>query len=461
MTLSEFPTRACVAVLCLLTFSFTPLSAQMQGGGNSEPARIGGMFPTNPTDGESLRRLTPYVTLMGTYTFDAPVTTGTSGEIRQANTDGLMANLALDGYQSWRRSQLGVGFHGSYRKQFNNSVKDSDTESLILGFEHRISERTTLSLSETATSANRAISTSNLGIGAAGLLPGLGNFDPGLSSAPSAELLDQRVYFSSTSGQIGYQQTARLGWFAGGGGFALRRGNGTTGLPGVIGASAVAGTRYALSRRQSISVQYSLIHYGFSNNYGNANTNMAAVGYGIQMNRNWTLELQGGSMRISESRPVRNVLDPVTAAILGQSFTVERYNGSMFTWLGGAGLSGTFRRSSVSMNYRRNISAGNGVYLASRQDNAIGVYSYQLMRRVTAKLGANYIRQASVSQNYRALEQVSAHAGVAYRLSDSFFLNGTVTARHMLSSVLSSYNPEAVIAAIGIGYSPTRGLPVW
>lgn len=448
-----------VFVFCL-TLLFEPLCQGQIGqmGGLNGGANQGGTLFPHGSNREHLVTLTPYIDVLGTYDLTNSIAGPSSGELQKYSASAVSGEAGVDGYHSWERTTLGVTARGSYRHYINGRAPDINNEFVALGLEHRISRRTSFALTETAGSAVNAVSGALFGLGSSTILPGLGTIDQNLSSLPTNEPFDNRVYYSSTSAQVNYQQSLRLSMFAGGGGFVVRRKQ--DGAPGSNGGSGYGGVNYMLSRRQSVGVQYSAMKYDYTRSFGDANVHMAGIGYGVMLNQNWTFGVQGGAYRVNMAQLTRVALDPAVAALFGQSFTIQSYRGSAYRGQGKATLQGTFRRSAATLGYYRTVGAGNSIFLTSQVDGAMATYSYLLRRRCSVMVGSYYYRQTDLSGNYKPLNQYGGTGSLFYRVLDSFHLVASVGARHMDLNG-PNFRPTSLTVSGGFGYSPTRGLPLW
>lgn len=418
----------------------------------------GTMFPGRAGD-EHLMTLTPYVQLLGTYDVSNSIgSSGISSQPQQYSSSGLTAAAGLDGYHYWSKSTLGLTFRFNYRHFMKAPVPDTNDEFLSFGFQHQLSHRVSFSLTETGGSSTRAVSGAAFSLGNSIALPGLGSVDQSLSALPTNEIFDGRVYYSSTSAQVTFQRTARQSFFAGGGGFFIRRSQ--SGAAGTNGVSGHVGTEYLLTRRQSISLQYAVMRYDYTGTYGSVNAHMGGLAYGVMLNRQWNFRAQGGAYRVYVIQPMRVTLDPSVAALLGQSSSIQTYKGASIRGMANASLNGSFRRSSVSIAYSRSMSPGNSVFLTSELDTGMASYSYLMSKRLSAALGAYYSHQAPLSKDYKPLEMVGGMASFSYRVTDPIHFTASVTTRHVLLTG-PNYRPTSANVSVGIGYSPTGGLPLW
>lgn len=418
----------------------------------------GGTLFGGRSGGDHLLTITPYVSVLGTYDLTDSLPGSAVPVIHNYSSSGISGTAGVDGYHSWERTTLGITARGDYRHFFNNHLPDVNNEYISLGVQHMASRRTILSFTETAGSSTNAVSGALFGLGSMSVIPGLGSVDQNLASLPTNELFDNRVYFSSTSGQVMYQQSARLNFIVGGGGFVVRRKQ--SGAPGSGGFNGNTGVNYMLSRRQSIGVQYSYIKYDYTGNLGNANAHMAGLRYQVMLSRHWNFGVQGGAYRIDMTQPMRVPLDNDVAVLLGQRSALQMYRGAAYRGQGGAVLNGNMRRSAMTLSYARTISAGNNIFLTSQVDGVYGTYTYRLLRRCSLMAGGFYLHQTELSGNYKPLDQSGGQGSFFYQIFPSFYAVASIGARHTDLNG-PSFRPTSLTASAGLGYSPTRGLPLW
>jgi hypothetical protein len=444
-----------VFVLCFTAFLASHCIAQT---GHTDPATGGPSLFPNVDAGDRLATLTPYAQITGVYDLtNTLTTTNQDGQLTKYDSTRIMATGGLDGFHAWETSMLGMSFRGSFQHRLKSNVPDSNSEFLSLGFQHAISRHVTVSLTEIGGSSNLALSTAAFGLSGSSVLPGLDSVDQATSSLPINDLFDGRVYFSSTGSAVSYQRTARLSFFAGGGGFFVRRHE--TGAPGVNGATAHGGTMYQVSRRQALSLEYTFVRYDYTGRFGNADSQMAGLGYRATLSPHWEFQAMAGAYRIRRLQTTQVALDPLVAALLGQRTSSQVQEGKSYLGAGNARLDGKFRHSTVTLSYRRTSSAGNNVFLASRLDLASGSYTYSLQKRCSLMLATAYTRLSSLGGDYKPLEQIAAISSLSYRVANPIYFTASFSKRRMLVNTGNS-RPDSTLAMIGVGFSP-NGVPLW
>ena len=90
-------------------------------------------------------------------------------------------------------------------------------------------------------------------------------------------------------------------------------------LLGVTGQQARGDVNYRLTRKTTIGTYYSFSHYLYPHGFGNSDTNTAGLIYSYAFSRTMQIRLRGGLSRV-ESLGLQSVeINPVIAALLGQS----------------------------------------------------------------------------------------------------------------------------------------------
>jgi hypothetical protein len=277
-------------------------------------------------------------------------------------------------------------------------------------------------------------------------------FDPSTTYAPTTDFFDNRTTYLSTQANLIFQKTARLSFSMGGDGFLVRQSS--SALYGVTGATAHADVQYRLTRRSTIGANYTFTHYGYIRVLGSADIHAVSGVYSVRLTR-W-LEFSGsaGILR-AETRFIQNVpIDPAIAALIGTpegTVVLDRINQSM---IGNGRLSRTFSRGIAYISGGRNMTPGNGLFLASIMTTAMAGYDYTGLRRWSLGVSAEY-------QNATSIENVLGtygSTGGILRASRQIVRNvhGIVrfSVRKYNSVDFSLYNRLIYDLRVGVAYSP-------
>ena len=153
-------------------------------------------------------------------------------------------------------------------------------------------------------------------------------------------------------------------------------------------ASFNAGYDYALTKADTLGVQYRFSGYRYIGNPQAINDQVVQFMYGRKITGRIALQLFGGPELTALRVPVNN--------------STNRVSGS-----GGASLTYAWNRGSIALNYDHGISGGSGVFAGASTNQLRFSLDRQLSREWTATLNSGYSRNASVvgsvsSQSYNS-----------------------------------------------------------
>lgn len=327
------------------------------------------------------------------------------GEIPDEYSYGAEAGIGVLGIHRWKRTLLGLDYRGNYRHYTRRTYYDGSDHALSLGVSHQVTRRTYFTLKQIAGTTSRSI----------GIESPYGFIDPTYYQLPSQELFNGRTYYLNSLADVTFQKTARLSFnFGGGAGLTRRRSNA---LVGNEAEYARGDMMYRVSRHQTVGFDYSFTHYTFTRNYGSAFMHMGALNYAARLGRYWTFSLRGGVASVDTQGLIRVDIDPVIAAIIGRSYGIEIYQRQNLIPSGGASLTRSFRKSTLSFNYTDGATPGNGLYLTSRNRTAGASYSYSGIRKLNIGFNFDYSQYSSLSRNLDKYEGYGGGAGLSYELA--------------------------------------------
>ncbi|MCX6597285.1 MAG: hypothetical protein NTV70_13060 [Acidobacteria bacterium] len=443
-----------VLLLVLLSaFAAYPQAGQTNPGGQGGrgTAGFGGPAVLGRAAGGGLNR-SPEVKLRFFASVQANYDTGltslaldASGKPLTQSGSGMQATVGVTGTKMFRRSQVSLAFNGGYRHVQSINVSSGFNAIGIIGANHVLSRRASLSSSNAMGSQVQSFSL------ALATIPALA-LDPVTSSLPINDLIDTRISFWSNNSTLTYMLGPRLSVSASGG----FNGNKRTGraLASSTGVSARGDIAYRLGRNQTISGDYSFTTYDFSNSYGNTAIHQVALAYSLSIGRAWKLDLKGGGALLQNEglRQVR--LDPFIAAILGQPSGVEAFYRENYLPSVQVNLTRTFGRSSITGTYQRGITPGNGILLTSRNTGYSGSYRYTGIRNWTlGALASN--NQLDNLLSFQASSTIQSVLGsVGYRLRRDLQVNGTAGYRGNSLSTGTAFNQRGMRLTLNISYSP-------
>jgi hypothetical protein len=427
----------------LAVFGYTVLlmaqSTDSNYGGPSVLSR--GLVPTVATQHGNIE-FRPRIGVSGTCDNGlTAVTVDSRGRLPNVFACGVEVNAGVSGYHTWRRTRLGLEYAGNFRHYSHNSYYDGTDQLLGLGLSHQLSKRWMLSLRE----AGGMYSRNYLGIG------GGGYYDPALLQQPAANLFDSPLIFGTTAADLTYIVSARWSVNMGGAAFAERFRS--TALFGATSYGAHGDAVYRYSRYGSIGVAYQFLHTEFTKSFGSFDYHVISGVYSIRPRRSVELQLQGGVGRIETLSVQRVAIDPVIAAITGQtSGVLAAYHLNYYPELG-AGLTKAFQHSLLSLRYNRSISAGNGVYLTSESETAMASFSYTGVRHWSFSAAGGYNKLKAIQQSLGIYSGYTAGLGIVRTLGAGVQLTLQLDERHY-DTGYAGFRRDAFRASLGFMWSP-------
>lgn len=411
------PAKLVLTVVALFLFAVAA-PGQPRGGGYGGPSILsrGGDRPGQRA-GEPVS-LTVYGGVNASYISGlVPIATDDEGELASINRYQGSAFVGAYGTHVWRHSSLGVDYRGGYQYTNTRRVPRGLNHALSLGYQLQATQRTSMSFTQSAGMSNRAYGFYNTGT----------TFGNELIGVPQDEIFDSRIYFSQTSAAVAYQYSARTALAVNGSFFLVRRTAGV--LAGLNGYRASARAVHRLSARDSISGGYEFLHFHFPGLFGASDIHGIQAEYQKVLSPTLTLTFMGGVYRSESLGRQRVVLDPEVAEILGQRTALEAAYNVNYMPQGSVELSYLRQFSRVSVNYRRGITPGNGLYLTSQQESINVGYSYSGIRKVSLGADLGYFRFTSLFRDVGRYNSVRGSVGMSYLLGRTVNLTTNVFAR--------------------------------
>jgi hypothetical protein len=195
------------------------------------------------------------------------------------------------------------------------------------------------------------------------------------------------------------------------------------------GAVARGDMQYRLSRRVSIGADYEYTRYSYTRSFGSTDVHTASMDLAVLLGRSWNFAVRAGGARVETLGLQMVAVDPVIAAITGQSSDYVVMYRKNYLPAFSARLSRAFRRSAISFNAETGISPGNGVYLTSRASSAGVSVSHTASRRWNIGGSAGYSRYTSLMQVMGKYESYNGGGGVTFQVSQAFHILARYDAR--------------------------------
>jgi hypothetical protein len=416
----------------------TAAPAQAEYGGPSILSRGGASSLRNPTQNIRFR---PYLSVNASYDSGiTPVAVRSDGKVPNDSSAGGDIEVGLNGYRVFKKSSLGLDYRGDYRHYAKNSYYNGTDQTLSLLYRVQTSRRVEFMLRESAGLFSRALFDAPLGL-----------IDSGFANVPTNDLFDNRTMNLSTMADLTYSKSARTSFDFGGDAFIVRRRS--SALNGVTGSSGRADFAYRTSRVATTGFAYNFTHYEYTKGFGATDVHTISIVQSYRIGRSWELALRAGGARVETLGLAQVSVDPVIAAITGQTQGIEAVY--RLNWLpsGQVALSRSFRRSNLSFSYNYGVNPGNGVYLTSRSKTGSASYGYSGLRRVSLGASFSYATLGSLSQNLAQYSSYTAGGGATVKLTGALHFISRYDFRHY-DLDQTTFRRNSYRVSLGFGFSP-------
>src|ERR1019366_7406605 len=146
------------------------------------------------------------------------------------------------------------------------------------------------------------------------------------------------------------------------------------------GYSLNANMMRRMSKRSTVGVTYAYTHFEFSGFFSKSDSHTIQGLYATGLGQFWTLSIEAGATVTQGQSLVSFALNPVLAAIFGQSTIVGISSYQTIYPSGTITLKRQFRHAALGVNYYRGVNSGNGAYTTGRLDNITASISYTGVR---------------------------------------------------------------------------------
>lgn len=353
---------------------------------------------------------------------------------------GTEVDAGVYGVHNFHHARLGLDYRGAYRHYTQHTFYDGTDHTLALGYTYQKSRRLVFDMRQVAGTVSQPTS--------------FGAYIPAVADAvvtPSSLLFDNRANFLQSSLDVNYLKSDRTIFTFGGEGFGIWRK--APGLIGMQGYDLRGSIRHRLTRRTTIGVNYQHAHYDFPKAFGQSDINSFSGTWAKQLSRFWTVSVQGGAYQAEVEGLQQVAVDPVISALLGVSTTVQTfYQKSIFPqW--NVTFDRHFQHADLSFGYSRGVSAGDGVYLTSRQDSGNASFSYTATRKWSFNVNGGYMRLDGIGQNLNPYSGFTGGASATYAITNPIHLIAEYDARRQ-DIVDATFRQTSYRASIGISFSP-------
>ncbi|MCP5120464.1 MAG: hypothetical protein GY953_57455 [bacterium] len=372
---------------------------------------------------------------------------GSSGELSDpnaalSNLSGLEAGWGVYGVHQGRRYLAGVDYSGAYRRYTSSSRRSGDDHFANLSFVYQISPRTEVFISPSAASYSFATS----GLRNSLLQNSLSQF-----SDPLNNPFDSRTNAVAATGGLSHMVTSRTVVTLQGSGFSARQDD-----PALLdsqGAVAGGSVSRMLGPNKAIGASYNYFYFFFPNGFGESRLHAVTSDYMHELSDVWSFQLSAGGFRAENERLTRVQLDPLIAAITGQSALLQALQSTSYQPLIQATLGRKFQRGSLSFYYGRAISPGVAFTTTSVNERGGVQASYTATERFNAGFNFTAQRSSALTQTVGRFTSIGGGAGISYKLWRFIHLTARTDIRRW-SIAGAQFERDRVSASVGLTFSP-------
>jgi hypothetical protein len=228
------------------------------------------------------------------------------------------------------------------------------------------------------------------------------------TATPENEILNGRVRSNATLLDVTFQKSARLSFNGGADRFSTVRSGGQIGANGNrVRGDAV----YRLTRRINVGLDYSLSQINYTGTFGSSSINTLRASFATRLGRSWELSTSAGVSRVYTLGIVQVTIAPEVVAIIGQPLGLEVAETVIRIPDVGAKLTRTFRRATMTFNYARGTTPGNGAILTSKQQLYDITYTYTAIRKWHFSAHSAFNENSAIGPNQLVRGYKSNRAG--------------------------------------------------
>lgn len=400
-----------------------------------------GMLPSVAGRSENLR-FRPYISVNAQCDNGlTAVSVDAQGRVPNVGLCGVEASAGIYGYHRWKTTTVGLRYSGSYTHYTHANYYDGTSQNLALGITHRLSKRATVTLREQAGVYYRKYDYFSA--------PGVVN--TASLTRPGPQLFDNEVRYGSTGVDLVVRLSARWSFDMGSEAYVTRyRSSALIGSTGIGGRANMA---YRYSRHGTLGGVYSFTHFSFTHSFGASDVHVMGVLASSRLSRSWEFQSLIGVARVETLALKVIQVDPVIAAITGQTSSVGAAYFLNYSSQYDLSLTRGFRRGSLNFGVARTVIPGDGVYLTSSQDAATVSYSYTGVRHWNFGASGGYNRMKALIQDLRPYTGFGAGIGVTRDLGKGLQFVLRLDERHYNNGT-SYLRRDSYRASLGFAWSP-------
>ena len=298
-----------------------------------------------------------------------------SGTSPNALQSGLDLGFGLRGTHRWRKATLQIEYTGSYRDYTGQTVENGLNQFITTTLVSQLRRHLVLSIRQTGGILKQDI-------GSLLIQPDLLESS---STLPANEPFSTGMKLIDSTVTLTYQKTRRLSFSGSIDGSVVRENSML--LVGLNSFTGSADVNYRLSSRSTVGLDSSFSHFSYTT-FGSTDVESAAVDYSWRATRSIDLSLQLGIAHSDTLGLAIVPLDPAVGALLGEVNAIQVSHWAINTPMMNVRVKKQWHRTSADLSYRRGVSPGNGLAIASTQESLTAGLHYSNAKHWTVSVQA-------------------------------------------------------------------------
>jgi hypothetical protein len=419
------------------------------------PGTLGRNFGIAPAAQKSVR-FRPYLGVSGIF---ATGLTGTKvrpdGTLENVNSYGIEGDFGISGVKVREKDSFSLDYHGNVFHYTPQSSYDGSNNFLAFGYTRQLSPHLIVQFDDSA-----GLYSNNFGVASTAATTDISIGNTSALVTPSSQILDNRTYYLSTSGDLVYELSPRVTLDFGGAGFLVKRKSSS--LFGSVGEQARGDVEYRLTRRSTVGLYYGYTQYQYSRAFGGSDINTLGVSYSVGLSRRTELRFRAGASRVESTSLAQFTLDPLVALLVGHTTGQAAFYRVNYIPDFSAQFLRRFNRAVAGLEASLSVSPGNGLLLTSKRTFYNGHLDYTGLRTYSISMGATREQLAGVGNSFANFSSSGANFGVSRELNHGLQANFRAEYRHYDITSLGGFLRNQARLMVGVSYSPgARPINIW
>ena len=302
------------------------------------------------------------------------------GVLQTTSTAGADFNWGASMRKYRRRSIVDFNYNGHYYDYSGNQQYGGQDHSLAAGYTIQIAPRLTVGVRETA-----GLYSNNYSVLNSTAIADVTTASSTIVVAPNTEAFNDRAYYSTTTGSISYQITARLSVSANGAYFLVNRR--AADLANTRGFSTGGDLAYRITKRQTIGVYYAHSEFSYTKIFGDSNADSIGLIYSASLDPHTDLSIRAGGTRYDTQSIDTVIPNPLVQAVLGIQAGVQKDYFVGYAPDVTVTLNRKLKNSSVGASFTEGITPGNGLVLTSKRQSESIFWNAPIFHRFSGQIG--------------------------------------------------------------------------